>query len=73
MSLPTELANDYTNPADEVPDSAFTPEADTAFDTDPLTDATAGAASGGGVSVGVLIGVGVAAVAVVGGIMMFAK
>lgn len=41
MSLPTDLAADLTNPADEVADSQFVPEADPAFDADPLTDATA--------------------------------
>jgi protein-S-isoprenylcysteine O-methyltransferase Ste14 len=41
MSLPTEVAGDFTDPADEVPDAAFVTEADPAFDADPLTDATA--------------------------------
>ncbi len=72
MSLPTDLANDFTNPADEVPDSSFVPEADAAFDTDPLTDATANASSGG-IPVAVWIGVGVTAVAIVGGVLAFAK
>lgn len=43
MSLPTDLAADLTNPADEIPDSQFVPEADPAFDADPLADATGSA------------------------------
>jgi len=39
MSLPTDLAADLTNPADEIPDSQFVPEADPALDADPLADA----------------------------------
>ncbi len=69
MSLPTDLAADLTNPADEIPDASFATEADPVFDADPLADAMVGApaAAASGLSVGAWIGIGVAAAAVVGG------
>ncbi len=75
MSLPTDLANDYTNPADEIPATEYAVEADPAFDSDPLTDATGIAAPtstpSSGLSTGAIVGISVAAVAVIGGAVAF--
>lgn len=41
MSLPADLAADFTSTADEIPESDFVPEADPEFDADPLISLTA--------------------------------
>jgi uncharacterized membrane protein len=37
MALPTDLLNDFTNSADEIPDTDYVVENDPTFDEDPLT------------------------------------
>ncbi len=37
MALPTDLLNDFTNSADEIPDTEYVVENDPTFDEDPLT------------------------------------
>ena len=69
MSLPTDLESDFTNPADEIPTSAYEPEADPAFDADPLVDATGvEAKADSGMSTGAIVGISIASVAVLGAI-----